>query len=245
MLIAMDVIDKAYEWDASLKFFAFDIPIPSSVRYALHHCSRSIFSSLAVIPRHRYCTYVCQQDLDCISAFICVLLLLGLLRRILALLGSLGWISTWCRRISETVLSLLTCLSGDIYSARIFYETNPCLLNIFKTKKTWRLTTVDIAKTMKQLLLPSPPLQKLHARHRTTAQCICNCDQQLRHTYEISVPYATFEIGIVWRLIYSEDADTDKYFHLQFNRCTLCRMDICIIEVVPRAPQPDPSTSYI
>ena len=90
MLIAMDVIDKAYEWDASLKFFAFDIPIPSSVRYALHHCSRSIFSSLAVIPRHRYCTYVCQQDLDCISAFICVLLLLGLLRRILALLGSLG-----------------------------------------------------------------------------------------------------------------------------------------------------------
>ena len=98
---------------------------------------------------------------------------------------------------------------------------------------------------MKQLLLPSPPLQKLHARHRTSAQCICNCDQQLRHTYEISVPYATFEIGIVWRLIYSEDADTDKYFHLQFNRCTLCRMDICIIEVVPRAPQPDPSTSYI
>jgi hypothetical protein len=53
MMVAMDAIEKAHEWDASITFFAFDIPIPGSVRYALQHCSRSIFSSLAVVPRHR------------------------------------------------------------------------------------------------------------------------------------------------------------------------------------------------
>lgn len=56
VLIALDTILNPEEWDSSLKFYAFDVPIPGTVLYTLHHCLRSIHSAEASIPRHRLTT---------------------------------------------------------------------------------------------------------------------------------------------------------------------------------------------
>lgn len=56
MLIALDNIQRPEEWDSSLSFYAFDIPIPGTILYTLHHCLRSIHSAEASIPRHRLTT---------------------------------------------------------------------------------------------------------------------------------------------------------------------------------------------
>lgn len=56
MLIALAPIEKAWEWDGSISFYAFDIPVPSTMCYTVHHCNRSIYSISAVIPRHRMTT---------------------------------------------------------------------------------------------------------------------------------------------------------------------------------------------
>jgi hypothetical protein len=56
MLIALDNILRAEEWDSSLQFYAFDIPVPGTILYTLQHCLRSINSAEASIPRHRLTT---------------------------------------------------------------------------------------------------------------------------------------------------------------------------------------------
>ena len=53
MLIQLDNIPKANEWDTSLSFYAFDIPIPQTTCYTLQHCLLSIYSAAASIQRHR------------------------------------------------------------------------------------------------------------------------------------------------------------------------------------------------
>jgi hypothetical protein len=56
MLVALDNIQRPEEWDASLSFYAFDIPVPGTILYTLQHCLRSIHSAEASIPRHRLTT---------------------------------------------------------------------------------------------------------------------------------------------------------------------------------------------
>ena len=56
VLIAMDTILNPEEWDNSLKFYAFDVPVPGTILYTLQHCLRSIHSAEACIPRHRLTT---------------------------------------------------------------------------------------------------------------------------------------------------------------------------------------------
>jgi hypothetical protein len=56
MIVALERIEKAHEWDVSMKFYAFDIPIPGTACYQLQHCLRSIYSTAAAIPRHRITT---------------------------------------------------------------------------------------------------------------------------------------------------------------------------------------------
>ena len=53
ILIALDKIQRPEEWNSDLKFYAFDIPIPGTVKYDIHHCLRSIYNNQASIPRHR------------------------------------------------------------------------------------------------------------------------------------------------------------------------------------------------
>eukprot|EP01038_Epipyxis_sp_PR26KG_P011033 gene11033-14814_t len=52
-LIAMSPIDRPEEWDCSIKFYAFDVPIPGTSSYTVQHCLRSIHSVAATVPRHR------------------------------------------------------------------------------------------------------------------------------------------------------------------------------------------------
>ena len=61
MIVALEKIEKAHEWDASIKFYAFDIPIPGTACYQLQHCLRSIHSTAAAIPRHRITTSECRM----------------------------------------------------------------------------------------------------------------------------------------------------------------------------------------
>ena len=56
MMIARDNIQRPEEWDSSLSFYAFDVPVPGTMQYVLQHCVRSIHSALASIPRHRLTT---------------------------------------------------------------------------------------------------------------------------------------------------------------------------------------------
>lgn len=56
MLIALEAIQNAEEWDSSISFYAFDIPIPNTALYTVQHCLRSIYSTNAAIPRHRITT---------------------------------------------------------------------------------------------------------------------------------------------------------------------------------------------
>ena len=56
MLVTMDVIDHAHEWNEQFSFYAFDIPIPGSCVYELHHCVRSIHTTDASVGRHRLTT---------------------------------------------------------------------------------------------------------------------------------------------------------------------------------------------
>ena len=56
ILIALGDIEHAEEWDNSMKFYAFDIPVPGSMRYNLQHCNRSIYSTAAALGRHRLTT---------------------------------------------------------------------------------------------------------------------------------------------------------------------------------------------
>mmetsp|Transcript_15284 Transcript_15284/g.33737 ORF Transcript_15284/g.33737 Transcript_15284/m.33737 type:complete len:421 (-) Transcript_15284:53-1315(-) len=56
MLVALDSILRPEEWDSSIQFYAFDVPIPGTTLYTLQHCLRSIMSSDASIPRHRLTT---------------------------------------------------------------------------------------------------------------------------------------------------------------------------------------------
>lgn len=56
MIMALAPFDKCEEWDSSIKFYAFDIPLPGTICYRVQHCNRSIYSLSAVIPRHRVTT---------------------------------------------------------------------------------------------------------------------------------------------------------------------------------------------
>jgi hypothetical protein len=56
VLIAMSDILNAEEWDSSIRFYAFDVPVPGTTLYTLQHCLRSIYSAEASIPRHRLTT---------------------------------------------------------------------------------------------------------------------------------------------------------------------------------------------
>jgi hypothetical protein len=40
----------------SISFYAFDIPVPDTMCYHVQHCTRSIYSLAAAIPRHRFTT---------------------------------------------------------------------------------------------------------------------------------------------------------------------------------------------
>lgn len=54
MLIQLDgMLSRAEQWDASLKFYAFDVPVPQSTCYTLQHCLLSIHSAAASVQRHR------------------------------------------------------------------------------------------------------------------------------------------------------------------------------------------------
>lgn len=56
MLVALEDVQRPEEWDSSIRFFAFDVPVPGSTLYTLQHCLRSIHSAQASIPRHRLTT---------------------------------------------------------------------------------------------------------------------------------------------------------------------------------------------
>jgi hypothetical protein len=57
MLVALGDVDRAEEWSGTrLSFYTFDVPIPDTTMYSLHHCIRSIRSTAACIPRHRVTT---------------------------------------------------------------------------------------------------------------------------------------------------------------------------------------------
>ncbi len=56
MLIALQPIQNAHEWDNSIQFYAFDVPAPNTAKYTLQHCLRSIYSMEASVPRHRLTT---------------------------------------------------------------------------------------------------------------------------------------------------------------------------------------------
>lgn len=56
MLMALQPIQNAHEWDNSLQFYAFDVPAPNTAKYNLQHCLRSIYSMEASVPRHRLTT---------------------------------------------------------------------------------------------------------------------------------------------------------------------------------------------
>jgi hypothetical protein len=40
MLIALSPIQSPEEWTLSAEFFAFDVPIPGTCVYSVHHCLR-------------------------------------------------------------------------------------------------------------------------------------------------------------------------------------------------------------
>ena len=53
MIVAMGEIEHEEEWTYTAQFYAFDIPLPGTTMYSLHHCTRSIHSAAASITRHR------------------------------------------------------------------------------------------------------------------------------------------------------------------------------------------------
>lgn len=57
MMMTLGVIERSHEWTMPLlTFYAFDVPVPGTVRYTIQHCIRSIYSNQASIPRHKMTT---------------------------------------------------------------------------------------------------------------------------------------------------------------------------------------------
>lgn len=56
MMIAIGRITRSEEWNSELTFYAFDVPVPGTVMYALQHSIRSIYSTASNVQRHRLTT---------------------------------------------------------------------------------------------------------------------------------------------------------------------------------------------
>ena len=54
MQIAVGSIERAEEWTCDMEFYAFDVPLPNTTCYQLQHSIRSIYSTAANVPRHRF-----------------------------------------------------------------------------------------------------------------------------------------------------------------------------------------------
>jgi hypothetical protein len=56
MLLARESIQNPEQWHADFTFYAFDIAVPGTMRYGIHHCLRSIYANASSVPRHRMTT---------------------------------------------------------------------------------------------------------------------------------------------------------------------------------------------
>jgi hypothetical protein len=60
MMVSMGVVPAEVStepgWFEYFHFYGFDIPVPDTVRYTIHHAIRSITSLAACVPRHRFTT---------------------------------------------------------------------------------------------------------------------------------------------------------------------------------------------
>ena len=54
MMIAIGSIERAEQWTCDMEFYAFDIPLPNTTAYTVQYCCRSIYSTAATVPRHRF-----------------------------------------------------------------------------------------------------------------------------------------------------------------------------------------------
>ncbi len=55
-MVAIGNIERAEQWTHFSTFYAFDIAVPGTVTYSVHHSIRSIYSMQANVPRHRITT---------------------------------------------------------------------------------------------------------------------------------------------------------------------------------------------